>query len=69
VITEYRAPIFDRSVATQKLINDIDIATAQAELNGVAIPTIILELLRKATFWSDLARERNIDLSALENVE
>ena len=58
--------IFDRSTQCAKLRTDLETSTAHAEQCGVPITTVIRSLLEMAEFWCGVAKDRNVDLSALE---
>jgi hypothetical protein len=62
-------PIFDRSVQVAKLKTDLEVATANADLNGVPPHAIIRELLESVTHWQTIAIDRGDDLSPLADIE
>ena len=57
--------VFDRTVQCAKLRTDLETSTANAEQCGVPITTVIRSLLEMAEFWCGVAKDRDVDLSAL----
>jgi hypothetical protein len=57
--------VFDRTVQVAKLRTDLETSTAHAEQCGVPITTVIRSLLEMAEFWCGVAKDRDVDLSAL----